>query len=96
MHTHALLSRTVKSEYMSIFLQVIAERWQSDPDICACRAPLESRNIDYVDGDVMLQGLAVWPVSTRVGVWEGVPEGRARARGCKHQLLGTDCNHCHV
>eukprot|EP00802_Teleaulax_amphioxeia_P021675 Tamp_22047.p1 GENE.Tamp_22047~~Tamp_22047.p1 ORF type:complete len:342 (+),score=59.47 Tamp_22047:3-1028(+) len=41
--------------------RVIAAALERDPDVSACAHPLQRRRIDYRDGSVALQGMAVWP-----------------------------------
>ena len=46
--------------------RVIAAALERDPDVSACAHPLQRRRIDYRDGSVALQGMAVWPDAVRL------------------------------
>ena len=46
--------------------RVIAAALERDPDMSACAHPLQRRRIDYRDGSVALQGMAVWPDAVRL------------------------------
>jgi hypothetical protein len=46
--------------------RVLAAALERDPDVSACAHPLQRRRIDYRDGSVALQGMAVWPDAVRL------------------------------
>ena len=61
-HSDSVKMRTSVDERSA---RVIAEALERDPDVGTCTQALRRRRVDYRDGEVALQGLAVWPSAVR-------------------------------
>ena len=61
-HSDGVMMRTSVDERSA---RVIAEALERDPDVGKCAWALQRRRVDYRDGEVALQGLAVWPSAVR-------------------------------
>jgi len=61
-HSDSVKMRTSVDERSA---RVIAEALERDPDVGMCTLALQRRRVDYRDGELALQGLAVWPSAVR-------------------------------
>lgn len=61
-------SSVLQSSKLSSSLEagkIIGDRWRQDPDIAACTARgkvLARKEVEYTHGDLLLKGIAVWPL----------------------------------